>query len=60
MDKLLDAFALVTSRTAHAKLLIIGDGSALPELKDQARDLGLQQRVIFTGFVPYQKVPSYL
>jgi len=60
MEKLIDAFALVAARFSHAKLLVLGDGSALSELKQQARDLGLTQRIIFAGFIPYKAIPDHL
>lgn len=60
IDKLLDAFARVASQECGSKLLIIGDGSALNDLKMQARDLNLLKRIIFTGFVPYGRIPAYL
>ena len=51
-DVLLDAAARMT--TAH-RLVILGDGPLRPALEQQARDLGLADRVTFTGFVanPY-------
>lgn len=60
MDKLLNAFAFVAGRENSAKLLIIGDGSARRTLQERARELDLQQRIIFTGFVPYSEVPAHL
>lgn len=60
MDKLLDAFAFAARRESSAKLLIIGDGSALNELKIQAHELSLQNRIIFAGLVPYAEIPAHL
>jgi glycosyltransferase involved in cell wall biosynthesis len=40
--------------------MIIGDGSALVELKEQVRRLGLGNRVLFTGLIPYGEIPAYL
>jgi len=60
MDKLIDAFAFAARQETTAKLLIIGDGSALDELKERARDLRLHDRIIFTGYVPYAEIPAHL
>lgn len=60
MDKLIDAFAFAAQHEDSAKLLVIGEGSALKELKEQVRVLGLGNRVLFTGLVPYGKIPAYL
>jgi glycosyltransferase involved in cell wall biosynthesis len=42
------------------RLLIVGGGLLNKELKQQARDLGIDDKVIFTGFVPYKTVPKYI
>lgn len=60
MDKLIDAFAFAARHETATKLLIIGDGSALDELKERARDLRLHDRIIFTGYVPYAEIPAHL
>lgn len=60
MHKLLDAFARVAVQEPTARLLIIGDGSALGDLKAQAHDLKLDSRIIFTGFVPFADIPAHL
>ena len=60
MDKLIDAFAFTARQDDSAKLLVIGDGSALGELKEQVRRLQLGDRVVFTGLVPYNEIPAYL
>jgi glycosyltransferase involved in cell wall biosynthesis len=41
-------------------LHIAGDGPALPELKRQAAELGIGERVYFDGPVPSDQVPAYL
>lgn len=60
MDKLIKAFAFVAAQENSAKLMIIGDGSALNKLEEQVRLLGLGNRVMFTGLVPYREIPAYL
>lgn len=46
---LLDAWPLVLGRVPDARLLVIGEGSLLTELAWQARELGIDRRVVFTG-----------
>lgn len=52
---LLDAYALALRRTALPDLVITGDGPQLVALTSQARRLGIEHRVHFTGFLsnPY-------
>jgi 1,2-diacylglycerol 3-alpha-glucosyltransferase len=42
------------------QLAIAGQGAALNELKELAEELGLGQRVRFTGYVPSQDLPDLL
>jgi glycosyltransferase involved in cell wall biosynthesis len=46
---LLRAFAGVQQQIPSARLLIVGDGDYLPQLKKIARQLGIETRVQFTG-----------
>lgn len=54
--RLVRAFAAVKS-SADLRLLIVGDGPELDAVKSLVNDLGLTERVIFTG---YQKKPTEL
>jgi glycosyltransferase involved in cell wall biosynthesis len=54
---LLDAFGQLND-LPHVKLLVVGDGPLEPELKAQAAALGIQDRVVFTGF--RQDIPDIL
>jgi glycosyltransferase involved in cell wall biosynthesis len=40
--------------------LIIGDGSGLDWLKSEAQRLGVLDRIVFTGRIPYADVPVFL
>jgi glycosyltransferase involved in cell wall biosynthesis len=59
---LLQSFAGVSQALDHVHLLIIGGGQKQieEETKQLAAELNLNQRVRFTGFIPYEKLPSYL
>ena len=49
---LLEAFALARSKLPdHASLVFVGEGDLLPRLRDRARELGVADRVRFTGHV---------
>jgi glycosyltransferase involved in cell wall biosynthesis len=48
------------SSNPSQKLLLIGGGEQDRELREQVRTLGLQSRVIFTGFISYAELPKYL
>lgn len=53
LDKLLTALATPESEVAGAQLQIIGDGPELAPLKVLAQELGVGDRVDFTGSVPH-------
>jgi glycosyltransferase involved in cell wall biosynthesis len=41
-------------------MLLIGGGEQDAELRDLVKSFGLQGRVIFTGFVPFDDLPRYM
>jgi glycosyltransferase involved in cell wall biosynthesis len=41
------------------RILVIGEGGAKDSLKNLCRDLGIQERVFFTGFIPNHELPKY-
>ena len=51
VDLLLEAFKPVTQRFPHVTLDVIGDGPDRPKLEAIARNLGLQDRVTFAGWM---------
>jgi glycosyltransferase involved in cell wall biosynthesis len=52
LDTLLEGFARFRQRTdPHAKLSVVGTGSALPALKELAREMGVESAVTFHGFL---------
>lgn len=57
VDRLISAFA---SLQENAQLLIVGDGYVLPDLQQQAKTLGIENRVHFTGGVPHSEVPNFI
>lgn len=50
VEYFLDAAALLAPRFPEVRFPIVGDGGGRKELEDRAANLGLAERVIFTGF----------
>ncbi len=57
---LLRAFARVYRQLPQAWLLVVGHGPEEDALRDQAHELGIAGRTVFTGQVAYEQVPDYL
>jgi len=56
---LLDAFAQVVRSYGDVRLVICGTGPLRQPLEDQARALGLTDKITFAGLVPNEKVARY-
>lgn len=48
-----------TLHRRDVKLLLVGDGPYRPALEEQARALGLTERVVFAGMIPQEQVADY-
>lgn len=59
-DTLLRGFARAASQHPELRLVLIGDGPARGELEQLASELGVADRVTFTGALPFEKIPTYL
>ncbi len=57
---LLKVMSEIKQEVRDAKLLIVGYGPALPEMKSYAKRLRLEDSVLFVGGQPHTKIPSYL
>lgn len=60
LPEVIKRFAELVSRGSSAKLLLIGGGEQENELRTLVIDLGVSEQVIFTGFVSYDALPTYL
>ncbi|HEY0601969.1 MAG TPA: glycosyltransferase family 4 protein [Herpetosiphonaceae bacterium] len=60
VDLLQDAFEQLALDYPDLALLFIGGGEDLPELRRRARDMGLADRVYFTGQLPHESVHGFL
>jgi len=58
VDLLLRAFARIAGDYPTARLTIAGDGPDREALARLADELGLSERVCFTGFVPHEQLPA--
>lgn len=59
LDLLLQALARVRDRRPELRLLLVGGGPQEERLKALANQLGLNDRVLFTGRVPHAEVGRY-
>ena len=59
LDLAIDALPLIHEYLPRAKLLLVGGGFQEENLKQQARRLGLEQDIIFTGRVPHTDIQRY-
>ena len=60
VEYLIGAMPRILEKCPATRLLIIGDGQMREQLIALAEQLGLSDKVIFTGMVPYQTVPLYI
>ena len=59
LDVLLQSLFRIPDSKFRITVLIVGDGPYLLNLKGLAEQLGVADRVIFAGRVPYEEVPRY-
>jgi glycosyltransferase involved in cell wall biosynthesis len=52
--------ALGLLKDLPVKALLVGDGNGRPLLESRAKQLGIANRVVFTGQIPYDDLPRYL
>jgi PEP-CTERM/exosortase A-associated glycosyltransferase len=59
LNILLDAVPALLAQRPEIRVLLVGGGPQDAALRAQARALGIEQQVIFTGRVPHQEVQRY-
>jgi len=57
---LLQAFALALQEQPNLRLVLVGDGPQAQALRQLTGELGITERVLFAGRVPFEQVPNYL
>lgn len=59
-DSILKAFGILNQKGFDFSLTIVGDGNRLQFLKDLAKELQIENKVIFTGRIPNTELPKLL
>lgn len=59
VDEVIDYFQKLSKNYKDFQLLIVGDGPACKDLKEQVRRNNLSERVTFTGMVPWDEIQNY-
>ena len=59
-DEFLPIFREVLEQVPEAKLVFVGEGDLLALLKEKTLQLGLEERVVYTGSVPHHQVPEII
>lgn len=59
LSVLLQALPKMLSRNPDIRVLLVGGGSQAKELKVLATQLGIEDKVVFTGRVPHEQVQRY-
>jgi len=49
--KVIEALPEVIKSVGKVKYILVGEGDEIPQLKERAEELGMEEQVIFTGFV---------
>lgn len=60
VDYLIRSIPYMVNERSDTRFLIVGDGMLRQELTELAQQVDVSDKVIFTGMVPYQKVPLYI
>ncbi len=60
IDTLIDAAPIILSEIENTRFLLVGDGPMMDIWKNKVKKKGIQDAFIFTGQVPYKKVPEYI
>ncbi len=60
LDLLIDAFTDHASSYEDSVLNMVGDGPKRGEIERLVRDRGLESRILFKGWVPFEQVPAEL
>lgn len=59
IDVILKSIAPLLEKSDNIKFLLVGDGPSKEPLEQLTKDLSLENKVIFTGKVPWNEVPKY-
>ncbi|MEN8184782.1 MAG: glycosyltransferase family 4 protein, partial [Myxococcota bacterium] len=57
---LVEAAAQLSPKYSRLGVLIVGDGPGMESLRARARELGVDDRCVLTGYVPFDRVPVHI
>lgn len=60
VEILFEAALEVISKKSNVVFLLIGDGNLKSNLESKTKELGLQNKILFTGIIPHNEAPKYL
>ncbi len=60
LEYLIKSVPHVLKECPDAHFLLVGDGALKERLESMVKDIGVSDKVLFTGMVPYQDVPYYI
>ena len=60
MDTFIKKFKKVLKEVPEAKLLVVGGGGIFEKIKDLTNKNNLQNKIIFTGFKPFELMPKFI
>ncbi|HNW38906.1 MAG TPA: glycosyltransferase family 4 protein [Candidatus Omnitrophota bacterium] len=60
VDLLIKAANIVLLKRPDVKFMIVGEGFLEKQLRQSVADLGLEEKIIFTGAVSHDEIPAYI
>ncbi|NQT84657.1 glycosyltransferase family 4 protein [bacterium] len=60
LDTAVRAMPRILGEVPNAKLLFVGDGEMMPKLRFLTKTMGLDGKVVFTGWEEFHRVPGYI
>jgi glycosyltransferase involved in cell wall biosynthesis len=60
IPEVVQSLAKIKNKYPNIKLLLVGGGEQESELRNLVRSYGLEDNVIFTGFIDFSDIPRYL
>lgn len=60
IDLFIKAASIVLHKDPNITFMIVGEGFMEKILKDLVYELGIEDKIIFTGSVPHHKIPEYI
>ena len=58
LDLLLDGFSILSKEDPQVRLVLVGEGPAKKHYQKNVQDRGLSDKVLFTGFISDEELPS--